>query len=92
MCRNIATLDCAQSNYSCASANNDNKKIKQMFSDSKIAQSYKTGRDQMCVIQFRIVPFVKEQVIIDFKLQPFSFKFDKTTTSQVKKQNGYVQF
>ena len=32
-------------------------------------------------------------MIRDFKLQPFSFKFEETTTSQVKRQcDGYVQF
>ena len=39
-----------------------------------------------------MVPFVKEQMIRDFKLQPFTFKFDETTTNQVKKQYGYAQF
>ena len=65
-----------------------------MFSDSKIAQSYKQGEAKIkYVIQFGIAPFVKEQMIRDFRLQPSSFKFDKTTTSQMKKQyDGYVQF
>ena len=36
-----------------------------------------------------IAPFVKEQMTRDFKLQPFSFTFDETNTSQVKKD---VQF
>ena len=32
-------------------------------------------------------------MIRDFKLQPFSFKFEETTTSQAKRQcDGYVQF
>ena len=32
-------------------------------------------------------------MIRDFKLQPFSFKFEETTTSQVKRQcDGYFQF
>ena len=50
-------------------------------------------RRKFNVIQFEVTPFVKEQVIRDFKLQPFSFKSDETTTSQVEKQYGdYVQF
>ena len=40
-------------------------------------------------MQLGIAPFVKEQMIRDFKLQPFSFTFDETNTSQVKKD---VQF
>lgn len=35
-----------------------------------------------------MAPFVKEQLIKDFKLQPFSIKFDEATTSQVKKKNS----
>ena len=33
----LQTLDCVQSNYSFASANNDNEKFEQMFPDSKMA-------------------------------------------------------
>ena len=90
----LRALDCVQSNYSFASANNDNEKFKQMFPDSKIAQSYRQGEMKVkYVIQFGIAPFVKEQMIRDFKLQPFTFKFDETTADQVKKQyDGYVQF
>ena len=92
--RTLRALHCVQSNYSFTSVNNDNEKFKQMFSDSKIAQSYKQGETKIkYVIQFGIASFVKEQMIRDFRLQPSSFKFDKTTTSQMKKQyDGYVQF
>ena len=40
--RKLQALDCVQFNYSFAIAVN-NKKFKQMFPDSKIAQSYKQG-------------------------------------------------
>ena len=64
-----------------------------MFPDSKIGQSYRQSETKIkYVIQFGMVPFVKEQMIRDFKLQPFTFKFDETTTNQVKKQYGYAQF
>ena len=43
-------------------------------------------------MQVGIAPFLKKQMIRDFRLQPLSFKFDETTTSQVKKQHGYIQF
>lgn len=72
------------------------KKNSNIFSDSKIAVSYKQGKTKIkCAIQFRMAPFVKEQLIKDFKLQPFSIKFDEATTSQVKKKKqyeGYFQF
>ena len=64
-----------------------------MFPDWKIAQSYRQGQTKMkYVLQYGIAPFVKEQMIRDFKLQLFSFKFDKTTTNQVKIDDCYVQF
>ena len=90
----LQALDCVQTNYSFAGANNDNEKFKQMLPDSKIAQSYRQGEAKIkYVIQYSIAPFVKEQMIRDLKLQPFIFKFDETTTNQVKKQYyGYFQF
>ena len=69
----LQALDCVQSNYSFSSANSDNEKFKQMFPDSKIAQSYRQGETKIkYVIQFGIALFVKEQMIRDFKLQPLS--------------------
>ena len=45
------------------------------------------------VIKHGISPYVKELNINDFKGSPFVFKFDETTTVQVKKQyDGYVQY
>ena len=90
----LQVLDCVQSNYSFTSANNDDENFKLMFPDSKIAQSYRQELMTIkYVIQFGIASFVKEQMIRSFELQPFSFMFDETTTSQVKKQyDGYDQF
>lgn len=83
----LQVLDCVQCSYSFVSTNNDKKKNSNIFSDSKIAVSYKQGKTKIkCAIQFRMAPFVKEQLIKDFKLQPFSIKFDEATTSQVKKK------
>lgn len=45
------------------------------------------------IVQFGIGPYVIEQLIEDLAKTPFTFMFDETTTSQVKKQyDGYVQF
>ena len=67
-----------------------------MFPKSKIASLYAMSSDKMkYVIQFGIYPYVKHQLIQDLSEPgtPFTFKFDETTTSQVKKQyDGYVQF
>ena len=57
-----------------------------MFPDSKIAQSYNQHETKTKYnIQFVKAPYPKEILIKDVKGQPFSFKFEETTTSQVKK-------
>ena len=45
------------------------------------------------VLQFGIVSYFRKSLLKDFKDQPFTFKFDKLTTSQVKKRyDAYAQF
>lgn len=45
------------------------------------------------IIQFGLHEYILEELKADFKGRPFSFKFDETTTSQIKKQNdAYVQY
>ena len=45
------------------------------------------------VVQFGLAPFVKDELITDVQKTPYSFKFDETTNSPVKKQyDGYVSF
>ena len=44
-------------------------------------------------IQYGIAPYVKAELLKDIHGAPFTFKFDETTTSQVKKQHdGYIQY
>ena len=44
-------------------------------------------------IQYGIVPYIKESLIKDLCNCPFTFKFDKPTTKQMKKQyDGFVQY
>ena len=38
-------------------------------------------------IQFRLAPHIKDMLKEDYKNTPFCFKFDETTTSQIKKQD-----
>ena len=58
-----------------------------IFSDSKIAQKYHQSETKIkYVTQFGIAPYVKKRMLNDFKNQPFTIKFDETTTSQIKKQ------
>ena len=65
-----------------------------MFPDSKNTQNYSQHKTKVkYIIQFGIAPYVKEILIKDVKGQPFSFKFDKTTTRQVKKRyDAYIQY
>ena len=62
-----------------------------MFPDSEIAKKYEQGDTKIKYnIQFGIAPYLKEKLIYDVKNKPFTFKFDETTTRQVKKQyDGY---
>ena len=58
-----------------------------MFPDLKIAQNYSQLKTKVKYnIQFGTTPYVKEILINDVNWQPFSFKFDKTTTRQVNKR------
>ena len=90
----LEALDVVESNHSFASTNGDNNKVRRQFPDSKIANSYHQGETKTkYVIQFGIAPYVRKKMIDDFQGQPFTFKFDETTTSQIKKQyDGYVQY
>lgn len=65
-----------------------------MFPDSQIAASYKMSETKCkYIIQFGIYEWVLEELIRDVKDKPFSFKFDETTTVQVKKQyDAYIQY
>lgn len=90
----IQALDCVESNYSFSSMSNDNKKFRLMFPGNDIANAYEQGETKTkCMIQFGIAPHFRKEMLNDFKNKPFTFKFDETTTSQIKKQyDGYVQY
>lgn len=65
-----------------------------MFHDSKIASNYRMSYTKcQYVIEFALKPFILEMLRDDFDNTPFTFKFDETTTVQIKKQyDGYVQY
>ena len=65
-----------------------------MFPDSQSEKSFHQAEAKTkYMIQFGVTPYVQKQVIEGFPGQPFTFKFDETTTLQVKKQyDSYVQF
>ena len=58
-----------------------------MFPDSKIARKYKQSETK---VKYSVRFGIAKQ---DFSKTPFTFKFDETTTSQIKKQyDGYIQY
>ena len=63
-----------------------------MFPDSAIAQGYEQSDTKVqCVIKYGIGEHIKEGLINDAATTPYSFLFDETTNSQVKKQyNAYL--
>ena len=84
----LQALQVVNSNYSFASSENDNERFKMMFPDSKIAQSYRQGKTKVRYnIQYGIAPHIKQMLMYDVNTTPFTFKFDESTTSQVKKNN-----
>ena len=65
-----------------------------MFPDSATTNSYQQKADKVkYAIQFGIAPFLKDILLNELKDLAFSFHFDKTTTSQIKKQyDGYATY
>ena len=90
----LQCLHSAECNYSFASGKSDGKRFRLMFPDSEIAKKYEQGDTKIKHnIQFGIAPYLKEKLIYDVKNKPFTFKFDETTTRQVKKQyDGYLRY
>ena len=86
----LRCLDNIERNSSFSAANSDNDKYKLMFPESKIASSYRQktkGYDKVkYMIQFDIAPYLQNIILNELKELLFSFRFDETTTSPVKKQ------
>ena len=58
-----------------------------MFPNSQIAKSYKQKTNKVkYTVQFGIEPWFRNIVLKELKTLPFSFRFDETTTAQIKKQ------
>ena len=83
----IRCIDIVDSNQSFSSSENDNDKYTKMFPDSDIAKSYKQKRNKVkYMIQFGIAPVLRKEIMEDLTGHPYTFKFDESTTSQIKKQ------
>ena len=82
----LQALHTVDKNISFASASGDTLRFMAMFPDSQIASKYQMGETKMkYLLQFGIAPYMKSSIMKDIASAPFSFKFDETTTSQVKK-------
>lgn len=90
----LQVLNIVQTNGSFRSANGDNKRFQRMFPDSKIAKSYEQQESKVkYVLQYGIVPYIKKVLFEEVNHQTFCFKFDESTTSQVKKQyDAYLTY
>ena len=83
----LQALNMVDKNHSFSSGNGDSDRFKKMFLDSQIAAKYSQEETKSkYVVQFCIAPFVKDKLITYVQKTPYSFKFDETMTSQVKKQ------
>ena len=94
MAETMQALKVVSSDYSFSSTTDDSDDFRHMFPDSVIAQKYHQSKTKVnYVIKHGISPYVKDLYINDFNGTPFVFKFDETTTLQVKKQyDGYIQY
>ena len=90
----LRALNVVEKGYSFNSCNGDKELYMKMFPDSKIAANYQMQRTKCTyLLEFGILPYIKELVKKDIKGSPFTFHFDETTTEQVKKQyDGYVTY
>ena len=81
-------------NMSFASANDSGKSFAIQLPDCKITKNYKMKETKAkYFIQFGIDPHLHSMLLEDMKNISFTFRFDKTTTSQIKKQyDGNVNF
>ena len=90
----IQALKIVVGKFSFAIANGDGDRFRTTFLDSAIAKSYRQGEAKVkYCLQYGIAPHLKDLIVKDVANSPFTFKFDETTTSQVKKQYvAHVQF
>ena len=82
----------AQYNYSFSSASGDAARYRMMFPGHPAAENYSCSSTKSTyLLKYGIAELLKEDLIKDMQNVPYTFKFDETTTSQVKKQyDAYI--
>ena len=89
----IEAIHSVDSNQSFSASNGSGKHYKKMFPCEVTANFSLQETKMKYTIQFGIAPYVKDQLVQDISNKPFVFKFDETTTSQVKKQyDAYITY
>ena len=90
----LQALNKVDKNHLFSSANGDSGRLKKMFPDLQIAAKYSQEETKSkYVVQFGLSPFVKDELITDVQKTPYSFKFNETMFSQMKKQyDRYISF
>ena len=90
----LQALETVGSNFSFASANGNGKLLRKIVPGSDIAKGYKQSETKIKYsFQFGLAPYFMQCIQDDFLGRAFSFKFDETTSSQVKKQcGGSIQY
>ena len=81
-------------NYSFSSASGDGKRYPLMFRGHPAAENCKCSSTKSAyLLQYGIVDIFKEELVKDMEGVPYTFKYDETTTSQVKKQyDAYMSY
>ena len=90
----LNALHFVEFNLSYSSSTQQSVLFKVMFPDSNIAQSFTSCATKMAyIVKYGLGDFFKNVVKEDLYMTPFTFKFDESTTSQVKKQyDAYVAY
>ena len=90
----LQVLHIARYNIPFSTATDHAALYQQIIPDSSITASYKQSYTKVSyILKFGIAGHLKKQLIYDVKSVPYTFKFDKTTTIQTKKQyDGYLQY
>ena len=87
----IEAIHSVDSNQSFSASNGSGKRYKKMFPCEAAANFSLQETKMKYTIEFGIAPYVKDQLVQDISNKPFVFKFDETTTSQVKKKyDAYI--
>ena len=82
----LNTLHYVEANYSYSSVTKQSLLYKEMFPDSSIVQSFTSSASKNTyIVKYGFAKYFKEQVQLDLERAPYTFKFDETTNSQVKK-------